>query len=195
MRVRFAELDGMILKTQLFIVLIVAPAKKLWPWQNSEEVFGVDLVWLSVENNDVWKICSRIDMVPLFLPSGELLYQTWLWRQVWWLTARYNGDSGLLAFWGRGALTAGLDADDRLRDLGAFCFHFRLSTLAPHGRSRRPRPALYLPNTTFYFHPWLWSQTALIKTTTGCAAMPVDCDFRIHLFQRASLLLHPSTHG
>ena len=31
MRGRFAELDGMILKTQLFIVLIVAPAKKLWP--------------------------------------------------------------------------------------------------------------------------------------------------------------------
>ena len=167
---RFAELDGMILKTQLFIVLIVAPAKKLWPWQNSEGGFGVDLVWLSAENNDVWKICSRIDVMPLllidpllnvsdiwrwcvmeadlyelklwrflwplscitkfsgtpassrreidvlrtewldiflfwaakpaffaavdinfpisFLPSGELLYQTWLWRQVWWLTAR-----------------------------------------------------------------------------------------------------------
>ena len=53
MRGRFAELDGMTLKTQLFIVLIVAPAKKLWPWQNSEGGFGVDLVWLSAENNDV----------------------------------------------------------------------------------------------------------------------------------------------
>ena len=53
MRGRFAELDGMILKTQLFIELIVAPAKKLWPWQNSEEEFGVDVVWLSAENNDV----------------------------------------------------------------------------------------------------------------------------------------------
>ena len=53
MRGRFAEFDGMILKTQLNIVLIVAPAKKLWPWQNSEEGFGVDLVWLSAENNDV----------------------------------------------------------------------------------------------------------------------------------------------
>ena len=67
MRGRFAEFDGMILRTQLFIVLIVAPAKKLWPWQNSEEGFGVDLVWLSAENNDVWKICSRIDVVPLLL--------------------------------------------------------------------------------------------------------------------------------
>ena len=53
MRGRFAELDGTILKTQLFIVLIVAPAKKLWPWQNSEEGFEVDLAWLSAENNDV----------------------------------------------------------------------------------------------------------------------------------------------
>ena len=53
MRGRFAELDGMILKTQLFILLIVDPAKKLWPWQNSERGFGVDLVWLSAENNDV----------------------------------------------------------------------------------------------------------------------------------------------
>ena len=43
----------MILKTQLFIELIVAPAKKLSPWQNSEEGFGVDVVWLSAENNDV----------------------------------------------------------------------------------------------------------------------------------------------
>ena len=43
----------MILKTQVFIELIVAPAKKLWPWQNSEEGFGADVVWLSAENNDV----------------------------------------------------------------------------------------------------------------------------------------------
>ena len=36
-----AELDGMMLKAQLFIV---APAKKLWPWQNSAGGFGLDLV-------------------------------------------------------------------------------------------------------------------------------------------------------
>ena len=60
----FAELDGMMLKIQLFIV---APAKKLWPWQNSEGGFGLDLVWLSAENNDLRKISSRIDMVPLLL--------------------------------------------------------------------------------------------------------------------------------
>ena len=69
MRGRFAELDGMILKTQLFIVLIVAPAKKLWPWQNSEGGFGIYLVWLSAENNDV---CSRIDVVALLLIDPSL---------------------------------------------------------------------------------------------------------------------------
>ena len=79
MRGRFAELDGMILKTQLFIVLIVAPSKKLWPWQNSEEGFGLDLVWLSAENNVVWKICSRIDVVP-FLPIDPLLKVSDIWR-------------------------------------------------------------------------------------------------------------------
>ena len=79
MRGRFAEFDGMILKTQLNIVLIVAPAKKLWPWQNSEEGFGVDLVWLSAENNDVWKICSRIDVVPLLL-IDPLLNVSDIWR-------------------------------------------------------------------------------------------------------------------
>ena len=59
----------MILKTQLFIVLIVAPAKKLWPWQNSEGGFGIDLVWLSAEN---YNVCSRIDVVALLLVNPLL---------------------------------------------------------------------------------------------------------------------------
>ena len=54
----------MMLKTQLFIV---APAKKLWPRQNSAGGFGLDLVWLSAENNDLRKISSRIDVAPLLL--------------------------------------------------------------------------------------------------------------------------------
>ena len=52
------------LKTQLFIV---APAKKLWPWQNSAGGFGLDLIWLSAENNNLQKISSRIDVVSLLL--------------------------------------------------------------------------------------------------------------------------------
>ena len=52
------------LKTQLFIV---APAKKLWPWQNSAGGFGLDLIWLSEENNNLQKISSRIDVAPLLL--------------------------------------------------------------------------------------------------------------------------------
>ena len=52
------------LKTQLFIV---TPAKKLWRWQNSAGGFGLDLIWLSAENNDLQKISSRIDVAPLLL--------------------------------------------------------------------------------------------------------------------------------
>ena len=52
------------LKTQLFIV---THAKKLWPWQNSAGGFGLDLIWLSAENNDLQKISSRIDVAPLLL--------------------------------------------------------------------------------------------------------------------------------
>ena len=52
------------LKTQLFIV---TPAKKLWPWQNSAGGFGLDLIWLSAENNDLQKISSRTDVAPLLL--------------------------------------------------------------------------------------------------------------------------------
>ena len=52
------------LKTQSFIV---APSKKLWPWQNSAGGFGLDLIWLSEENNNLQKISSRIDVAPLLL--------------------------------------------------------------------------------------------------------------------------------
>ena len=41
--------------------------KKLWPWQNSAGGFGLDLIWLSAENNDLQKISSRIDVAPLLL--------------------------------------------------------------------------------------------------------------------------------